>query len=282
MAEGFSIKTLFTRIGQDDATGLAAEMAYNFMMALVPLLIFLFSLFGLFGPQSGVFDDLMGDLNRIIPPDAFKLIQDSTRAVIMESSGGLAILSFLGALWTSANGAGVIMKALNRAYKCIEDHRPLWKQKLVAIGIVLGIAVIFLVCSNLIVFGGLLINGLTHWFRLATDTVVVLEALRWLVTAVGIIFISMFIYTVGPDFKHHLKDTWPGAVTFVVLWIGISWLFSLYVENMGSYGKVYGPMGAIIILMLWLYLSSLVLLVGGELNALLNGCSKTDGEPKVK
>ncbi len=263
---------LWKDIRHDDCPGLAAEMAFNWMLALMPCLVFLFSLFGIITSQQALFQRMLAYFHRMVPGDAYGLVQDTLTELVRNSSGELATISLLGALWISSNGALVIEKALNRAYGCTERRRNFWQQRLVALLIMLGMGLILLVFSNLLVFGELLISMIAHWLHPPSWILSGLNALRWLVLIGGFMTISMWIYSIAPESQlfSAWKRTWPGAVVFVTLWALVSLLFSAYVTNMGNYDNVYGPMGAIIILMIWLYLTSYALLIGGEVNAWVN------------
>lgn len=270
------LKDLWARIGQNDYFGLSAEMAYNWMMALVPLLIFLFSLFGMVTGGGDGFGQILDQLRRLLPADAFNLVRGTLEDLTRNSSGGLAAAGLLGALWASSNGAMVVIKALDRAYRCTEESRHFIMQRLIGLSIVVGMGLIMLVFSNVIVFGGMALDAMEAWFRPYGLAVRLLEVARWALPLAGLVLVSMFIYSIAPNRKirGHWKETWPGALTFVGLWVAISWLFSLYVSNMGNYSKVYGPMGAIIILLFWLYLTSFALLIGGQVNAIHAGCDE--------
>ncbi|HEY9746062.1 MAG TPA: YihY/virulence factor BrkB family protein, partial [Oculatellaceae cyanobacterium] len=183
----------------------------------------------------------------------------------------LAVASFVAALWTGSNGALVIEKALNRAYRKSGRRRNFWRQRLVALLSILGVGLILLVSTNLVVFGKMLIAAAEHWWRPAGWVLGWLKVLRWLMPMGGLFAVSLFIYTVGPECKQQRvwRTIWPGAATFVALWWLVSWLFGEYVSSLAHYNKVYGSMGTIVVLMVWLYLTSYALLVGGEVNALL-------------
>lgn len=270
------LKDLWSKMGQNDYAGLAAEMAYNWMMALIPILIFLFMLFGMFGTHTDVFAQVMGNLQRLMPGDAFNLLQGTITELTKDSSGGGAFLALLGALWTSSNGAMTLEKALNRAYRCTDDNRNFIMQRVIALLIVLGLAVILFVCTNLIMFGGSIIDAVEHYFNPGGLIIRALEVARWVLPLVSLVLVSMFIYSIAPNYRKpgYWHKTWPGALTFVMLWVIISTVFSLYVSNMANYNKVYGPMGAIIVLMFWLYLTSYALLIGGQVNAMLSDCDE--------
>lgn len=272
------LKLLWTKVNEDDCSGMASEMAYNFMLAFVPLLIFMVSIFGMISADPAVLQGMLQNLDRMAPREAMGVIETSLRKITDDSSGGLALVSFLTAMWSSSNAAMVVIKALNRAYRCIEDRRPIWKQRLIALGIVLGMAVIMILCSNLLMFGGMFIDFLNTHFGLSASTETALQLLRWGVALGALLIIVDLIYVIGPDYKNGpaWERTWTGTFTFIALWGGMSYLFSLYVANMGRYSQVYGPLGAIVILMIWLYLTSFMLLIGGEINAIRSGCAKPE------
>jgi membrane protein len=253
------------------------------MLSLVPALIFLLTLFGLFGVQTASFQETMSHLRRFMPADALTLIRNCVYELTSASTGGLAVVSLLGALWTASNGAVTIEKALNRSYQCVEQQRSFWHQRLIALVIVLGLGFLLFVGANLIVFGDLIFDALQRYLFLPDWLLTLLAFLRWSIPIIGLVPIMGFIYWVAPDYSHsrtRKKVVWPGAITFVAVWLLLSWLFGLYVTNMGNYNKIYGPMGAIIILMVWLYLTSLTLIIGGEVNALLIDCRRPSVKPK--
>lgn len=268
------LKNFWGRIQRNDYLGLAAEMAYHFMLAFVPLLIFLVSLFGIISADSGLLNNMLGYLQRVTPSEAYGIIERSMLLVTRESSGGIALIGLLTALWTSSNGAMVIIKGMNRAYQCDDDDRPFWKKRLVAIELVAGMGIILLVCSNLLVFGGYILDAVNRYLPVEATTLNLINMLRWVVGLGALMLITNYIYAIGPNYKEGplWKHTWVGTITFILMWGLLSWLFSLYVSNMGRYSEVYGPLGAVVVLMIWLYLTSLVLLIGGEVNAFRNEC----------
>jgi membrane protein len=209
--------------------------------------------------QPELFAQVVRVLRRLIPGEAFSLVEASIRALIEDSSGGLALLSLLASLWTASNGAVTLEKAFIRFYGMEANAPGFWRQRALAVLLILGLAFMVMVCANLVIFGEVIIQILQKG------------------PISSLLVISWFVYAVVPRplGRQSWKNMWPGALVFVPLWILFSLLFSQYVNNMGNYSKVYGPMGGIIILMVWLYLTSFALLVGGEVNALLLACSQT-------
>ncbi len=265
------LSELGARVIKDDCAGLAAEMTYNWMLSLLPMLIFIFTLFGLLNAQPTLFAQVIRVLRRLIPGEAFLLVQASLNQLIQDSNGGLAVISLLATLWTASNGAITVEKAFMRFYAM--DDKPLvfWKQRLIAILVIMGIVILLLICTNLMVFGEVILSILKHGLGLPETAIELFTLWRWLIPIVSLFLLSWFVYASVPrNFEEHpWPKRWPGALVFVPLWIVFSLLFSTYVNNMGNYSKIYGPMGAIVILMIWLYFSSFALLVGCEVNALL-------------
>jgi membrane protein len=168
-------------------------------------------------------------------------------------------------------------KAFIRFYGMEAKAPGFWRQRALAVLLILGLAFMVMVCVNLVIFGEVIIQILRKGLNLPATTLDFIYWARWALPISSLLVISWFVYSVVPSplGPQSWKKMWPGALVFVPLWILFSLLFSQYVNNMGNYSKVYGPMGAIIILMVWLYLTSFALLVGGEVNALLLARSQT-------
>lgn len=276
------LRTLWRRIKQHDVGGLAAEITYHWVLSLVPTLIFLLSLFGMVGARSDFFEQMIRLLHRVLPTEAYDLLLQLLNEITRGSSTELAVVGFVGALWAATNGAEALAKAMTRIQELPAAARfGFWRQQLVALGIVWGMAFIVLICSNLLVFGDVLYRAITYFLHPADWWLNSLVLLRWTVSLGGLILVSAFIYWIvavwivavrrhgSPAIPTHRPPVWPGAFLFVTLWILISWLFNVYVSNFGNYSKLYGSMGAIVVLMLWLYLTSYSMLIGGEVNAML-------------
>lgn len=280
------LKRLWRCLNRDDAAGLAAEITYNWMLSLIPALIFIFALFGMFGVKTTLFEQLMDRVYAIAPREAYNLLLASLTELVSASNGGIAILSLAGAIWTASNGVTSVEKALNRAFRNVEMRRGMVRNYLVGIGAVVGLGFLMFVSANLVVFGDVIFNFIQNTFRVGPEVLLVLGWFRWGIAVGGLVLIISFIYWLVPDVRLAKLSFWkrvlPGTLVFVPLWLLISWLFSLYVTNFGHYNKVYGSMGAIIVLMLWLYLTSYTLIIGGEVNAIASGCSGLETPDSAK
>ena len=272
------LKTLWRCLNRDDAAGLAAEMTYNWMLSLLPALIFIFTLFGMFGVKSAIFEELMARVYLLAPQDAYQVLQTNLMELTRASNGGLALLSLFGAVGTASNGVNSVQKALDRAFRGVERRRGMVRHAIVSFLVILGMGILMFVSANLIVFGDLIFKLIRQAFDPDNVFLFLLGWLRWGIAITGLVLTITFIYWLAPDVRAaHLpfrRRVLPGTLVFVPLWILISWLFSLYVTNFGHYNKIYGSMGAIIVLMIWLYLTSYTLIIGGEVNAMASGCSE--------
>jgi len=271
-------KELVDRVGKDDCAGLASEMAYHFLLASAPAIVFIFSLISIVGDPQTLSTQFMQYAQGMLPPDALSIISGLIEKALNGGSGGLAIASFLGALWASSNGAATVIKALRRAYNISEndadmDQISFVRQRLYSILIVLSLGLTLFIASNLLIWG----KGLTI---LAMDTLnldfasaVLLNLVRWAVAFLLVAGFTTFIYKIVPGHPTsslNWRQSLTGGSFFVVSWVVVSYGFSIYVENFGSYNEVYGSLGAIVVTMLWLYLSSFLFLIGGEINAVLD------------
>ena len=248
---------------EDKLFGAAAELSYYFLLALFPLLIFLTSVIGFLpGAAHG---NLVRSLERVVPPDAIKLMRDWLADVVSHRSGGLLSVGLIGSLWAASSGVASLINTLNTAFDAAET-RPFWKRRLIAIGLTLTLAMLIAGGSVLIMFGHLLGSWLGAALKAGPVFAAASSAIGYLVGFVLLMGGIVLIYRFGPDLNRRKEPVWPGAV-FATIGIVIgSLLFSLYLR-IASVSATYGSLGAVVTLMLWLYLVGLMLLLGGELNS---------------
>ena len=249
----------------DDVLGLAAQLAYYFFLALFPAILFLLALASFF-PLTNVTDDVGRSLGPFVSPQVLALIQEQMRRIANEDSGGLLTIGVAGALWSSSAALVSIVGALNRAYD-IDEGRPWWKVRLVAVGLTFAVAAVVLVALSLVLVGPTLADTLgrtTGWGTPFEWTWLVLQwPLVFFLVATGI----GLIYYFGPDADQEWVWITPGAVAATVLWLVVSLLFKMYVANFTDYEGSYGTVGGVIVVLLWLYVSGIAILAGAELNA---------------
>lgn len=260
---------------RNDGLGMAAEMAYHWMLALLPTIAFLFACFAWLDQDRGWLYDVMQRVGPMLPAPA-KVLLDGALNDISAAGGGMAFWSLLGVLWAGSHGAAVVEKAVNRAYQCSTVSRSFVQQRWISVWIVLGMAVILLGLSNVAVFGEWGVSWLSAQLALAPVARWGVSLLRWGVPLLVLWGMMGVLYRITPaDSRYRSwRTAWPGAVVFSAVWIGGSWLFSVYVASMGQFNRVYGSIGAVVVLMVWLYWTSLGVVLGAHVNAWLAGCGR--------
>ena len=276
-------KRVWKEIQTDEIFGRAAELSYYFLLALFPFLIFLTSVIGMIlGSGTGTRQTLFDYLARVMPPSAYQLISTTMTEVSTASSGGKISFGILAALWAASNGMTAITTSLNSAYD-VEETRPWWKQRLVAISLTMALSVLIISSLILVVAGGWIADWLAHTFGLGGTFPVAWKIIQWPVVLFCIMFAFALIYYFAPDIREQ-KWHWltPGATIGVVLWLLVSIGFRMYLNFFNSYSATYGSLGAVIILMLWLYFTGAAILIGGEINSEIEHAAAEQGAPDAK
>jgi membrane protein len=276
-------KRVWKEINNDRMFGRAAELSYYFLLALFPLLIFLTSVIGLIlGSGTGTRHALFAYLARIMPPAAYQLISATMYEVSTASGSGTISFGLLAALWAASNGMGAITESLNIAYD-VEESRPWWKTRLVAIGLTVALSVLIIGALVLVVFGGRIGESLANAYGFGSTFAVTWKILQWPVIFSVMVLAFALIYYFAPDLRHQAWQ-WltPGAAIGLVLWLLVSVCFRIYLYFFNSYTATYGSLGAVIILMLWLYFTGAAVLIGGEINSEIENAAAEQGAPDAK
>ena len=267
---GSVFSKLYKKAFEDHIFDSAAQVGFYFSFALFPLLIFLISLFGLIvGGESTYLQDLYFYLSRIIPETAFELVKNTIDEVAKNSSGNKITIGLLIALWSASAGIDSLRIALNRVYG-FEEQRPWILTKVISI--IFTIVLTFLVSAALVgVFYGWQAIGLIFsyaGFEEPGSTWLVI--LQWVVTLSILLLIYEMLYNVLPD-RRPFEWQWvtPGALIAIGLWLALSFGWRTYLHFFDNYDRIYGSIGAGIVLMLWLYLTGLAILIGGMINSIL-------------
>lgn len=266
----FSRRVYETAMDEDITTN-SAQVAFYFIFALFPLLLFLLSLTGMIlGSAEEIRQELFNYLQQVIPASAVNLIQETVREVAENGSGGKLTFGAIVALWSASAGIDNIRIALNDVYD-LKETRAWWKYKLVSVLTTLGIAVLITFALGIVFYGGQFINLFLSPLGLAIDSHLLVNIFSFLVVGFALILSFALLYSIVPN---HTPFTWkwitPGAVAAIVLWLVFSAGFRIYLHYFDSYAKTYGSLGAIIILLLWLYLTALVILIGGVINSVFD------------
>jgi membrane protein len=246
---------------------LAGHIAYTGLLAIFPFLIFLASLAGFLGNAGGGLASVQTMLH-LLPPDVAKTLEPVIHEVIDTRDGGLLTLGLLGALWVASNGIDALRIALNTAYD-LDEQRPWWLIKLGSIGAIILGGFVFLILSVLVVLGPLIWKALVWAFPLGTADQWAFSLVRYLLAAVALLGGLLALHRWLPGRRLYLRDLIPGAAVTTVLWLAAASLFSLYVAKLGSYSTTYGSLGGVMVTLVFFYVSAVLFIFGGELNAAL-------------
>ncbi|PWT96070.1 MAG: hypothetical protein C5B55_00485 [Blastocatellia bacterium] len=276
-------KRVWGEIQKDEVLGRSAQLAYYFLLALFPLLLFLTSVIGLLlGSGTGLRQALFNYLSKVLPGAAFTLVDSTMNEISAASSGGKVAFGLLAALWAASNGMGAITQALNVAYD-VKETRPWWKQRFVAISLTIFLSVLIITALVLVLYGEKLAQYIARSYGFGIIFLDGWKIIQWPIVLGFMLVAFALIYYIAPDLRDQ-KWKWitPGSIVGVVLWLAVSLGFRVYLHFFNSYSKTYGSLGAVIILMLWLYLTGAAILIGGEVNSVIEGAAGEAGEPKAK
>jgi len=243
----------------------AAGLSYYFLLSLFPLLILLATLLGDL-PIPNLFNQAMDLASRFVPSEAMGLVRKILESVLAPSRTGLLSLGVLGTLWAASGGFSSMIDALDIAYDS-KTSRPMLKQRLLAVALTFMTGGLMALAMLLTLVGNRAGHFLGNLFHLSYAFDVAWPFIRWGIIVSCIVLSMEILYFFGPNVKQRFKHTLPGALVGTVLWILISEAVSVYISHFANYNKTYGTIGAVIALMFWLYVSSIAILVGAELNS---------------
>jgi membrane protein len=250
----------------DELPTYASALAFQLFFSLFPFLLFLIALIGVLDAQP-IFDWLHQQAELVLPQAALGLV-DPVIAQLQTRQAGLFSIGILLALWTASAAVRSTMAAMNRAYGVV-DGRPAWKLLPLSLLYTLAIAVALLLAAALMVLGPQAMNWLAMQVGLEETVVLLWAWLRWPLAILMLVLVVAAVYYLAPDVEQEFRFITPGSVLAVVVWIAASLGFGYYAQNFANYNATYGSIGAIIVFLLYLYISSAVLLLGAELNAVI-------------
>lgn len=271
-----TLRQVFQRAGEQRLAGLSAEMAYNAMLALFPAILAVLTAIGLFESLQSTLNQLARQLGKFAPSEVETLIRGFISEITVSKNQSLFSISFFGAIWAFSGAISAAMAALDHIYRIpLERARLFWKAKLVSLVLSAGTILLLIAASALVFVSDLIVRMVAEGScrldpniscKLVPTLLAVWRLFSWPI-ALGIVSAAFgFIYRYGPSYWRKGTPIMPGAILAAVSWAVISGLFRLYVSNFGNYNRSYGAVGAVIVLMLWLYLSSWVMLIGAQLN----------------
>ncbi|WEK21080.1 MAG: YihY/virulence factor BrkB family protein [Candidatus Pedobacter colombiensis] len=264
----YTVATFFFKeIGKDSLINKASSLAYNFMLALFPAIIFLFTLIPFIPKRIGFQEQLMEFIQLILPGDAYKAFETTLNEIVNKQNGGLLSFGFLLSLFFATNGVHSLMMAFNKSSLIIET-RTWIKQRLIAIVLTVIIALSVIICITAMFIGEYALNYIDTQLDIKGNFIAyVIQLTRWSLLGVLYFVTISILYRYGPahakKWRFFSAGSWLSTILAFLTILG----FSFYINNFSSYNKVYGSISVLIVLMIWLYLNSLILLIGFELNA---------------
>ncbi|HIV75603.1 MAG TPA: YihY/virulence factor BrkB family protein [Candidatus Pseudogracilibacillus intestinigallinarum] len=255
-------KEMTRRIGEADVMGLSAQLAYFFLLSLFPFLLFLVTLLGFLPIQV---DEFLDSIGTYLPEEVVVMIESNLTNLVNTRSGGLLSVSILGTIWSASNAFNAIAKSFNKAYQ-IEEERSFIKNRLVAFVLMFVLIIVVAVALLLSVFGKLIgekLFGLIGLHSLAD----IWDLVRLSASSLTFFVAFVILYKFAPNRKIKVTYVVWGALFTTILWQIASLGFSFYVNTLGNYSATYGSLGTVIILMIWFYLSGIIINTGGVLNA---------------
>ena len=286
--KGFHVGHLLKEVGKaiwaDNILTIAAAVAYNFFFSLFPLLLFATPLLGLVGNKQQLFGWILNQLAGTVPPAAYTMLAGVARDVVFAPNApGLVSIGAVLTAYSASNIFGSLMGALNIAYHVKNDRRPWWKQRLIQLGMVVVAGGLLAIAAAVMMAGPNIVDTVaraTHLNGLAKWGWMILQyplAFAFLVVAFWL------MYYILPDFPQHKRQIIVGATISAALWVIATSLFRLYVIHFTTFNKAYGTIGAVLLLLTWMYYSMVVVLAGGELNAeLAKGTAEVAPQPKTE
>ena len=256
-----------TAVVDDHCVGLAAQLAYYFLLALFPALLFLAAIAGYF-PIQNAMNELLAIMGGVAPRALIELLAAQLQELERGKHAGLAMLGIAGAVWSSSAAMAAIVSALNHTYR-VAEWRPWWKRRLVAIALTLALTVFASVSLFLIMAGSQVASLVAVWLGIGMVATPAWQVMRWPLAAVVIVLAIDLVYHFAPNRPQRWPWVTVGSVTATGLWILSSLVFRLYITQMGTYNVTYGAIGGVIVVLLWLYMSSLAILIGAELNSVI-------------
>lgn len=267
-----TIKNIIKSVIDNDFFGMASEMGFMLVIGIFPFMLFLTALFGWLGKHSFMYP-LFAFMQQVMPNDVINLIDTVLNEVWFFTKGGLiATLGFCITLILSTNALAIVLKGLNRAYK-VEETRSFIYTRLLSLVMVFVNALVLFLSINLIIFGKVIIKFLITYIGLTAHLGNIMLFIRWPIAFIALFIMAYLHYYILPDLggkeKLRRKSALPGTVFFCASWLLGSWWFSVYINNLHTYNFVYGTIGGFAVLMVWLYYTSILILIGGEINSQL-------------
>ena len=276
-------KRVWGQINDDEVFDRSAALSYYFVFALFPLMLFLFAMLGMIaGPGTQIRNELMSYLGRMLPGSASGLVEQVVTQTTQASSGGKLSFGILLALWSASAGVVAMMNGLNAVYE-VKETRSFIKTRSIALGLTIGLSVLVISALAIILYGGTIAKWIGNMLHMGSAFTITWSIVQWPLAVFFLVLSFALVYYFAPNVEQpHWAWLTPGALVGVMLWIVASVAFKIYLSFSDTYSATYGSIGAVIILMLWFYVTGLSLLIGGEINSEIEFAAAEHGDPQAK
>ena len=267
--KGFFVR-LYNKAIDTDIFGRSAQVAFYFSFAIFPLVYFLISAFGLMiGTSGGLKGELFSYLEQILPGIAFELVRKTAEEIITNSSGSKLTLGLAVTLWSASAGVDALRNALNAVYE-LKERRSWWRTKAESLGLTVVFTLLAAAALAIVFYGWHFVGMVSALMGLPVTSPLLLAGVQWISILVVLLLTCEIIFNLLPD-RRNFRWIWitPGSIVSILLWLILTNSFKLYISYFSSYDKTYGSLGAVIILMFWLYLTAMVTMAGGAINSVL-------------
>ncbi|ALS80331.1 YihY/virulence factor BrkB family protein [Planococcus kocurii] len=259
------LKELLQRIKDVDVPGLGAQLAFFFLLSIFPLLIFLVTLLPYLSLSE---EQIFSYMQEVVPGEVYVLIESTLQEILTSQNTGLLSFGILATIWSASLGMDSLIKSLNTSYK-VTENRPLLIARGMSILMTILLIFILIIALALPVFGEQLGLLIFSFLGLEEGFLALWSSIRFTIPTIITFVACAIIYWLAPNVKMNILSVLGGAAFAAIGWLVISYLFSIYISNFGNFSATYGSIGGVIILMLWLYISAMVLIIGGQINAVM-------------
>ncbi|MCE5220964.1 MAG: YihY/virulence factor BrkB family protein [Clostridium sp.] len=257
---------LIAKIEKDDVFALASQLAYYLMLSFFPFMLFLMTLVGFSDLSSS---EILEGLSLILPQKILELTQSTIKEVSDNQYTGLLGLSIVLMIWTASSAFKAIIKSVNKAYN-FEEDRSFIKLSIISMLGILALALIIILALTMLVFGNVIGEYIKNTAGFYKIIFIIWNIFRYAFIFIIMIFIFAIIYRLVPAKRLTWKEVIPGSIFSTIGWILVSFAFSFYIDNFNNYSRFYGSLGAVFILMTWLFLISIIIILGVEINFVIS------------
>ncbi len=262
-------------ISANNLTGYSAQFAFYFFLSLFPLLLFLVTLLA-YLPIHHLTHTVLALFAKVLPAQALALVKGDLEGLLRQHRGGLLSFGVAFALYSAGNAVIAVGAGLNQTYG-IHEGRPYWRVLLTALLLVPALALVFLAALTIFFCGPIAAHAIAVHLGMRLLPVT-LTIIRWPTLLLAAILVTGLLYRFAPDVRHQWRWISPGSMFVAFGWMAASLVFGVYVKHFGSYNKTYGSIGAVIVLLTWMYLGGLVLFIGGQIDASIGHAASRDDQ----